>query len=255
VVWFFLVRYGQDEVLTAFFLLAAWSLFTGRRPLAAAAVLAVGLLATKFTFGLFVVPFLVLAPHRLRFAAVFAALFALGALPFLAVHAPLWQPLVEESGALGTGPSLWRLPVVFTPLVLGPPAMAVLGAALAGVWGWGLRRRPPLDTLVFATGLVFLIVSPKAYPMYAAAFWPFACLWLARAGRPGDLVLAAVLNVLLGIWWYLDAGGIQGQFGPAVRLLAVVWTAAVPAAAACMVLRLIRSVQDSGGRESSKAVA
>ncbi len=229
ITWYFLVRYGQDEALAALFLATAWLCFRRGRESRAALILALGFAATKFTFGIFLPPFLLAAKRRIRFGVLLALCLVLPFVPFLLAGAPVWAPVTGEAGGLGFGPGIWRLPVVFTPLTLGWPASVLTIAALIAAW---LLFRPgdrlaPARSLV-VTGCVFLVLAPKVLPMYATPFWPLAALWLAGTARRRALAIAAAWNVLLGVWWYFDAGGLQGMFGPAVTALSVLVTGLIP---------------------------
>jgi len=228
IVWYFLVRYAQDETLLAAVLAAAYLLHERRREPAAALVLGLGFVATKFTFGIFCVPFWLAARRKVAFALVAAIPVVVVAVGFTALGASVLAPLRYESASMGDGPGLWRLPLLFTSLTVGRYAALVPLTGLAAVWLWMWRRRISLPAGLVLTGCVFFVLSPKAFPMYAVPFWPFVALWLAADVRPARVVTAAALNLLLGCWWYLDAGGINGMFGPGVRALAVLWTAAVP---------------------------
>jgi hypothetical protein len=250
VTWYFLVRYGQDEALSALVLVAAFALAERRRETAAALLLGLGFCATKFTFGIFMVPFWLAARRRGAFllAAALPIVVVFGAA--LLAGLPVWRPLFGETVELGFGPSVWRLPVLFTPLVLGRWAGVVLALALLALWAWMATRAPRpnashLPALLILTGGVFLLLSPKVLPMYVTPFWPFVALWLARNGTRRDIGLAALLNVLLGTWWYFDAGGIQGMFGPLVVAVAVLVTAAIPVVLGVLLLRVARPARSA----------
>lgn len=241
--WYFLVRYGQDEALAAAFLAWGAVLLRNGRERASGFLLGLGFALTKFTFGLAVPPFALAARSRIRFL-----LFA--ALPILVVFGvallaglPVWRPLLGESVELGFGPSLWRLPVLFTPLVLGRWAGIVLLAGLAAAWWWcaGLPPHRRMTAGLVVTGCVFLLLSPKVLPMYLTPFGPALAWWMAGRDDRGDLGLVSLLNLLLGTWWYVDAGGVQGMFGPWVQALAVAVTAAVPIVLLLVVLRVVRT--------------
>jgi hypothetical protein len=246
--WYFLVRYGQDEALAA--ALLAWSAVFLRKgsDRAAGFLLGLGFALTKFTFGLAVPPFGLAARSRPRFVLCVA-------LPILVVFGaallaglPVWRPVFGESVELGFGPSLWRLPVLFTPLVLGRWAGLILLAGLVAAWWWcatlPAHRRVTAGLVV--TGCVFLLLSPKVLPMYLTPFGPALAWWLAGREDRRDLALVALLNLLLGTWWYVDAGGVQGMFGPWVQALAVAVTAAVPIVLLLLVARVVRTEPRGG---------
>jgi hypothetical protein len=230
VTWYFLVRYGQDEALASAFLALAFLLWRFDREVFAALILGFGFAATKFTFAIFLPPFVLAARRPFRFALVLAATALVLFVPFLALGVPVWRPFTAESAGLGFGPSLWRLPIVFTPFTAGWPITLLLALALLLVWVVppAVGRRPALERHLLLTGCVFLVFSPKVMPMYVTPFWPFAAIWLSRSRRRGDIVIAALLNLLLGVWWYFDAGGINGMFGAGIQILSALVTAAVP---------------------------
>lgn len=241
VTWYFLVRYAQDEALSTLLLTGAAVLAARGRDTLAGLAAGVGFAATKFTFGLFIPP-LALASRRtgvllLVAGAAVAAIY----LPFLLAGAPVWRPIFSESSGIGYGPSVWRLPVVFTPLKLGWWSSLILLAGLVAVWlvtSRGGQRRT--ESPILATGLLFLLLSPKVMPMYITPFWGVAALWLVGSGGPADRRRAALLNVALGTWWYLDAGGITGDFGRGVQGVAVATTLAIPVLLAFWLWRVLR---------------
>jgi hypothetical protein len=117
-------------------------------------------------------------------------------------------------------------------------------AASARCSDWRCWWCGPLETQLLLGGLVFLILSPKVMPMYITPFWALAALRLAGPpARPVELRLAVLSNLLLGVWWYLDAGGIGGQFGPIVQALAILCTAAIPLALAAWVVAILRATE------------
>lgn len=241
ITWYFLVRYGQDEALSAAILtLAALALRQGRA-LRSGLLLGLGFCVTKFTFGLALPPFWLVSRARSRLSlGVFLPVVGIFGLALLA-GLPVWQPLLGESAELGFGPSLWRLPVLFTPLVLGRWAGLILAAGLGAAWWWFAKRawEKGLDAGLVLTAAVFLLLSPKVLPMYLTPFWPFAALWAAKRDDRTDLWLLAALNLFLGIWWYVDAGGVQGMFGPVVSALAVGVTGAIPILLLFLIRRLL----------------
>jgi len=241
--WYFLVRYGQDEALAAALLAWAAVFLRNGGERTAGFVLGLGFALTKFTFGLAVPPFGLAARSRRQFVlAVAVPIVVVFGLALLA-GLPVWRPLFGESVELGFGPSFWRLPVLFTPLVLGRWAGAILLAGLAAAWWWcaGLPHHRRLTAGLVVTGCVFLLLSPKVLPMYLTPFGPAVAWWLAGRDTRGDLALVALLNLLLGTWWYVDAGGVQGMFGPVVQAVAVAVTAAVPIVLTLLVARVVRT--------------
>lgn len=211
-VWYFTVRYAQDESLTALFVCLAWWTMRRERATLAGFVLGMGLVVTKPLFLLLALPFVLAAGARrgaiLRGALVPTVL-VYGAL--LMMRAPILQPLTLEGGNFGVGPTLWRVPVVLMGFDLGPagwiPFLMLLavgafllhrsgeGAPAHGAWQFG----------------AFAALAPKFMPMYAVMWAPLLALWAAPdADRRGWLL---VYGVLLPLAWYLDSGPMQGMFG------------------------------------------
>ncbi|HEX7878277.1 MAG TPA: glycosyltransferase 87 family protein [Candidatus Eisenbacteria bacterium] len=241
--WYFLVRYGQDEALAAALLAWAAVLLRNGGGRSAGFVLGLGFALTKFTFGLAMPPFALAARSRRQLALGLGPPILIVFGVALLAGLPVWRPLFGESVELGFGPSLWRLPVLFTPLVLGRWAGLVLLLGLAVAWWWCAKLPKPRRLVpgLVVTGCVFLLLSPKVLPMYLTPFGPAVAWWLAGRADRGDLMLVGLLNLLLGTWWYVDAGGVQGMFGPLVQALAVAVTAAVPVLLALLIARVVRT--------------
>lgn len=220
-VWYFTVRYAQDETLGALFLAAALVAAERRRPATAGLCLAGGLLLTKPLFALAALPFFavrglgrgrLLAACALPVAAVYGACLAAGA--------PVWQPLVLEGHKFGVGPTLWRvLRLLGSPDL---PAWSWLPWALA--WGggtaWLARRGAGLVEQLVWSYAVFAFLSLKFMPMYVVVWAPALAAWVAQR-RAERLAWFALTGLLLGLAWYLESGPVQGMFGPAARAVAV----------------------------------
>lgn len=231
VTWYFLVRFGQDEALMGLLLAAALVAFHSRREVPAALLLALGFCATKFTFLLFVPPFVLLASRPLRFAAIWLAGVVAVYLPFVLTGVPVWQPLVAAGTWLDYGPSVWRLPFYLLgeapPWPVAIPLVVLLLAVLVAARG---KARPALVDLLVLCGLLFLLFAPRVMPFYIIPIWPLAVACAAAVGRTVELWLMILLNVLLGVWWYLDTGGLDGRYGPVAQGAAVLVTALIPIA-------------------------
>lgn len=231
VTWYFLVRFGQDEALMGLLLAAAVVAFLGRREIPAALLLALGFCATKFTFLLFVPPFVLLAERPWRFAAVWLTGVLAVFLPFVLTGVPVWQPLVAAGTWLDYGPSVWRLPFfllgVTPPWPVAIPLVVLLLTVLLAARG---KARPALVDLLVLCGLLFLLFAPRVMPFYIIPIWPLAVARAAAVGRAAEFRLMIVLNILLGIWWYLDTGGLDGRYGPVAQGAAVIVTALIPIA-------------------------
>lgn len=219
-VWYFTVRYAQDESLAAAFVCLAWWALRRERAALAGGILGVGLLVTKPLFLVLVLPFLLGARGRR------VALWVGGAIPvavgygwLLLMHAPILQPLTLEGSNFGIGPTLWRVPVVLTGLDLGPAgwlpvlSLIALGAAILS------RRRAGVEAHAVWQFGAFAALAPKFMPMYAVMWAPLLAVWAASdADRRGWLLL---YGSLLPLAWYLDSGPLQGLFGGGWRIIAI----------------------------------
>jgi hypothetical protein len=221
-VWYFAVRYAQDETLCALFLAAALVAADRRRPVLSGLSLAGGLLLTKPLFALAAVPFLVApgirrGPLLLAFAIPSAAVYG----ACLAAGAPVWQPLILEGSKFGVGPTLWRV-----LRLLGCPDLPIWswmpwGLVWCGGMAWlAMRRARLVDQLVWTySALAFL--SLKFMPMYVVIWAPALAAWVAEA-RSTRLAWLSLTGLLLPLSWYIESGPIQGLFGPGVRIAAIV---------------------------------
>ncbi len=219
-VWYFTVRYAQDESLTALFVALAWCALRRDRAGLAGFALGVGLLVTKPLFLLLAFPFVLAAGVRRRallLAAAVPAALVYGALLFM--RAPILQPLTLEGGNFGVGPSLWRVPVVLLGFDLGIAGwLPFLLLVLAGVLLLRARRAGAEAHAAWQFG-AFAALAPKFMPMYAVMWAPLLALWAAPdADRRGWLL---VYGVLLPLAWYLDSGPLQGVFGSGWQITAV----------------------------------
>jgi hypothetical protein len=255
VTWYFLVRFGQDEALMGLVLAAAVVAFLARRETPAALLLALGFAATKFTFLLFVPPFVLLSERPWRFAAAWLTGVLALFLPFVLAGAPVWQPLVAAGTWLDYGPSVWRLPFyllgVTPPWPVAIPLVVLLLAVFVAARG---KARPALVDLLVLFGLLFLLFAPRVMPFYIIPIWPLAVARAATVGRAAEFRLMLVLNVLLGVWWYLDTGGLDGRYGPVAQGAAILVTALIPMALAWWALIVAaRLFGGERGREPSPA--
>lgn len=218
-VWYFTVRYAQDEALAALFVSLAWLAVRRGRPAFGGLALATGLLVTKPLFALVALPF-VLAPGRrgpMLLALLAPVVLVYGAL--LALGAPVWQPLVLEGANFGVGPTLWRVPVVLLGFDLGAFGWLPFAAlALAGIVVLFRRGAPASDHAAWGYG-AFAALSPKFMPMYVVMWAPLLAIWSADdPDRRGWLLL---YGALLPLAWYLDSGPLQGLFGVGWHIVAV----------------------------------
>lgn len=218
-IWYFTVRYAQDEALGAMFVALAWGALRNRRPAFAGLALGLGVVATKPLFALLVVPFALAAPSRrvVLGAAPAPVLLVYGGL--LALGAPIAQPFTLEGGNFGVGPTLWRVPVVlagFDPGIVGwlPFALlALVGAALLA------RRNASIpDHAAWQYG-AFAALAPKFMPMYSVLWAPLLAAW--AAGDPDRRGWLLVYGALLPLAWYLDSGPLQGLFGLGWQVVAI----------------------------------
>lgn len=218
--WYLTVRYAQDEALAAAFVALAWLAFRRERPARVGIALGLGLLVTKPLFLLPALPLVLGANHRGTIVAWAALPVAIVYGAFLAVRAPVLQPLTLEGANFGVGPTLWGVPVMLAHLDLG--AAGWLAVAALFVWGLAVllpRRAGAGDHAAWQYG-AFAALSPKFMPMYLVMWAPLLCVWASRdADRRGWLLL---YSTLLPLTWYLDSGPLQGLFGPLWRWIALV---------------------------------
>jgi hypothetical protein len=219
IVWYFTVRYAQDEALGAAFVALAYLASKRDRAALAGLALGIGLVVTKPLFALLALPFVLGERRR-------APLLAAAATPVLLVYglllawgAPVWQPLTLEGGNFGVGPTLWRVFVVLLHFDLGPAGWLPF-VALAAFGAWWLSRRGAAseDHAVWQFG-AFAALAPKFMPMYAVLWAPQLSSWGSRdPDRRGWLVL---YGAALPLAWYLDSGPLQGLFGAGWQVVAV----------------------------------
>jgi len=219
-IWYLTVRYAQDEALAAAFVALAWLAFRRDRPAWVGLTLGLGMLVTKPLFPLPALPLILGANRRGAIVAWAALPVAIVYIAFLALRAPVLQPLTLEGAHFGVGPTLWCVPVTLAHLDLGAAGWLAFAALLA--WGVAVllpRRADAGDHAAWQYG-AFAALSPKFMPMYFVMWAPLLCLWAARdAGRRRWLVL---YGTLLPLAWYLVSGPLQGVFGPLWRGIALV---------------------------------
>jgi hypothetical protein len=218
-VWYFTVRYAQDEVLSAFFLAWGLLLYRARRPLATGFVMAAGVLVAKPLFGLTGLPFLEQGPGRRR-RAMLALLMPLVAVygALLVLHAPFWRLLFVQTGRFGVGHTLWRAVMILGGVTL--PGWAWVPFAvvwIAGLLWIALRRAGSVAAAVWTYGS-YALLSPLFMPMYVVMWAPALAVWAAARARRAAWL--AVAGVLLPLSFYVDSGPIQGLFGPGWQAVA-----------------------------------
>lgn len=240
-VWYFTVRYAQDEALAALFLALAWAALRRGRPAAAGLLIGLGFVLTKPLFALPALPF-VLGTARgrgaLLLAAAAPAALAYGALA--ALGGDVLQPLRLEGASFGVGPTLWRVPVVLAGWDAGPAGwLPCLALMAVGAFVLGRRGAGVPEHAAWQFGAVAAL-APKFMPMYAVMWAPLLAVW--AAGDPDRRGWLLVYGALLPLAWYLDSGPLQGLFGfgwravavmglPAIALLALwPWVAPAPGA-------------------------
>ncbi|MCC6650481.1 MAG: hypothetical protein IT348_04965 [Candidatus Eisenbacteria bacterium] len=224
-VWYFTVRYAQDESLGAMFVALAHLALRRDRAALAGLALGVGLVFTKPLFALLALPFVLADRRRMAVLGAAAAPVALVYGALLAWGAPVWQPFTLEGGNFGVGPSLWRVPVVLANFDLGPAGWLPF-VALAGAGSWLLARRGAAaeEHAVWQFG-AFAALAPKFMPMYAVLWAPQLCVWAASdPDRRGWLLL---YGAALPLAWYLDSGPLQGLFGIGWQVVAIAGLVAV----------------------------
>jgi hypothetical protein len=238
-VWYFAVRYAQDEPLCA-----AWVGFAylatrrGRHALAGLA-LGLGVVTTKPLFLLPALAFLLASPRRARLLSAAAAPVALVYGAMLALRAPVWQPLQLEGDFFGVGPTLWRVPAEF--LHIHPGILGWLPLVALVAWGAArlVRRGAPTEDHAAWQYGAFAALAPKFMPMYFIMWAPLVAAWGGRdPDRRGWLV---AYGAALPLAWYLDSGALQGMFGASWRIIAILGLVGIPLLALWPLKALARS--------------
>ena len=238
-VWYLMVRYAQDEPLAAMALALAWLAGRSERWTWAGVALGLGTLITK---PLFVLPALAVAfasgtawgRVAIGFAIPVIAVYGV----FIALGAPVWQPVVLEGGHFGVGPTLWALPVArwnWDPGPLGWLPFALL-FALGTVML--VRRRAPAHHHAAWSWGAFAALSPKLMPMYVIAWAPLLAVWGSESRAAHGWLLA--YGMALPLASYLQSGPVQGMFGPAWQAVAIAGLALVPLLSLVPLLLLLR---------------
>ncbi len=248
--WHQAVVHAQDEPLFAGFLLAGVLLLHRGRDVAGAVVLALGLCATKVTFGLYgAAAALALLPDRRRFArtavvgvATAAAVCGLAAAAgvgffrytvdrHLASKGATGGSLLDDllsAGALDAGTHAALVPWMAAAVVLG-----VAAAALRGRTGPYLPRAVALVAVAHA---LFTLLLPGALPGYAGQGAAILALLLLVARRsPGASALAIALP---GLALAVALGQRTDAWAPGLVPAIDVAFKALSAAVALLALRL-----------------
>lgn len=248
-VWYFEVRYAQDETLAALFLALAVLAFARGRPAAAGTALAGGQLLTKPLFGVGALPLLVAPGARGSARLAYA-------LPVLLVYAamslaglPWTRDLGAEASAFGVGPVLWRLPAYFAGFRLGPLAWLPEAALMLVGFARLRRRRADGVSLVAWAWGCHALLAPKLLPMYVVLVAPALACWVARAPQRGRLLWWGLYGLALATAWYADSGPLQGLLGPAGVAFGVLGMLA-PAVLAAW---LLAAVWREGGTQGATA--
>ncbi|HKQ57459.1 MAG TPA: hypothetical protein VJY35_06295, partial [Candidatus Eisenbacteria bacterium] len=213
-VWYFEIRYGQEEAVAALFVALALVALARGRGLLAGLALAAGQLVTKLLFGLAALPLLL--GSRATMATRLAYLIPVG-LVYAAMTVaglPWMRELSGQAGEFGSGPTLWRLPQLWLGFELGRFAMVPFVVALAIGW-WRLIRRTAdgVSLLAWCWGC-FALLAPKLLPMYVVMVAPGLAVWVAREGGRGRFLWWGLYGFALATVWYADSGPVQGLFGP-----------------------------------------
>lgn len=172
-IWLVTVRYGQDECITAAFLMLAVLLYMQHNKWFNPFVLALGVLTSKITtvFGMFVV--FTYSKRKLRDAMI-----ACGSM--LAVYALVWKlggDLMLTFKTQGGGiEGLTFISLIdrltrgafYSPLHLAASVLSVLSVLVVCVIGH--RRKLPILECVIAAMIAFLLFSPRAFKFYRLWF-------------------------------------------------------------------------------------
>ncbi len=213
-VWYFEVRYAQDETLAALFLSLALLALARRRDAIAGGALAAGQLLTKPLFGVAALPFAIAPGARRGLRWAYAAPVLTIYLGMTLLGIPWRRDLGLEASAFGVGPVLWRLPALWWGLEPGPLAWVPEVILMAfGSLLLGRRRADGVELAAWMWGCHALL-APKLLPMYVVMVAPVLATWVARAPHEGRLNWWALYGLALGTAWYADSGPLQGLLGP-----------------------------------------
>ena len=239
-VWYFEVRYAQDETLSSLFLALALLAAARGRGVRQGLALALGQLFTKPLFGAGAAP-LLLTP-RASWGARWAYVIPVGAI-YLAMTVagiPWSRDLRLEASAFGVGPTLWRLPEVWGHLELGrlawAPEVVLVAVGFTRLW----RRRADGVSFVAWMWGCHAALAPKLLPMYVVMVAPALAVWVGRAWREGRLAWWALYGLAMGSAWYADSGPLQGMLGPVGVAVGAVFMLAPVVLAAWLLLAVWR---------------
>ena len=239
-VWYFEVRYAQDETLAACFLALALLALARDRAAWSGTALAVGQLLTKPLFGVGALPMMLAAGTRRRARIAYLVPVGVVYLAMTLIGLPWWRELRIEASSFGVGPVLWRLPALWRNLDLGRLAWvpeAVL--ALGGLIRLMRRSADGVELAAWARGSHALL-APRLQPMYVVMVAPVLAVWVSRGPGQGRLAWWAFYGLAMGTAWYADSGPLQGLLGPAGTALGALGVLAPAACAAWLLVAIWR---------------
>lgn len=221
--WFMIVRYGQDEVIGAFFVGLMLMLSLTWSGAALGLLAGIGTVATKLLFLVPAFPILLSARRRVWGFVTAGAVILLCYAPFLNLGSGLIQWAPRRGSWIGASPwmaagadsgTLWLAAQVISMTVM---------CALAVVVALRINRLGPVNAgIVLYSGL--MLVSPRVWYTYALLILPLLCIRVARSRSRRELVLFALYGLVAVAHfsaYRLWRSGVHSGPNPVVRLVSL----------------------------------
>ena len=201
ITWYVTIRYSQDEILIAFFALAATYAWVKNKRILASVLLGLGFCCTKFMFGLIILPFLLMSDRKLRDTGVVAAVILAINLPFVLAGANVLSPFSNQEGTF-CGAGFWPMVVSLFGLSEHDPALfrgaifLLLIPLLVSIYLIPRRKIWPADAAC-ALMMVFIALSPKTVLLYALGYMPLFMVYAVGEREVLNLVLFSVFGLII----------------------------------------------------------
>ena len=201
ITWYVTIRHAQDEIIIAFFALAATYAWAKNKRIFASVLLGLGFCCTKFMFGLIILPFLLMSDRKLRDTGIVAAVVLAINLPFVLAGANVLAPFSNQEGRL-SGFGFWPAVVSLFGLSEHDPALfwvaifLLLISLLVLIYLIPKRKIRPADAAC-ALMMVFVALSPKTALYYALGYMPLFMVYAVAEGEAVNLVLFSVFGLII----------------------------------------------------------
>ena len=201
ITWYVTIRHAQDEILIAFFALAATYAWVKNKRIFASVLLGLGFCCTKFMFGLIILPFLLMSDRKLRDTGVVAAVILAINLPFVLAGANVLSPFSNQEGTF-QGAGFW--PVVVSLFGLSEHDRALFWGAifllliplLVSIYLIPKRKIWPVDAAC-ALMMIFIALSPKPMFYHALGYMPLFMVYAVGEREVLNLVLFSVFGLII----------------------------------------------------------